>query len=195
MKKLSTVVLASLLTFGHATTHAEQFTLDNQHSYVLWHIKHLGFSTQAGKWYVNGTVDLNKEHPENSKVDVNVKIADVVTGLPELDKHLMGPQFFDVSKFPEATFVSNKVVVTGKDTAKVTGQLTLHGVSKPVTLNVTLNQVGPNPITNNMTAGFTATTTIKRSDFGMGTLAPALSDEVKIEIGAEAYQTKPAKTQ
>ncbi len=195
MKKLSTALLASLLTFGYATTHAEQFTLDNQHSYVLWHIKHLGFSTQAGKWYVNGTVDLNKEHPENSKVDVSVKIADVVTGLPELDKHLMGPQFFDASKFPEATFVSNKVDVTGKDTAKVTGQLTLHGVSKPVTLNVTLNQVGPNPITNTMTAGFTATTIIKRSDFGMDTLAPALGDEVKIEIGAEAYQTNPAKAQ
>src|SRR5437868_3670708 len=70
-----------------------QLTLDPHHSYILWHVEHLGFSSQTGKWYVNGTLTLDQEKPENSKVNVTVKIADIVTGIPELDKHLLGPLF------------------------------------------------------------------------------------------------------
>jgi polyisoprenoid-binding protein YceI len=169
---------------------AEKLTLDDQHSYVLWRIKHLGFSTQSGKWYVTGFVILDKDKPQNSKVEATINIANLVTGIPELDKHLKSPLFFDVAKFPTATFISDKVDVTGKNSAKVDGMLTLHGVSKPVTLMVKLNKVGKNPISDRMTAGFSATTTLKRSDFGMKTLLPDLDDEVSIEIGAEAYQPK-----
>ncbi len=167
---------------------AETLVLDPQHSYVLWQIEHLGFSTQAGKWYVTGTVALDKDHPQKSKVEATIKIANIITGIPELDRHLKGPLFFDVAKFPTATFVSNKIDVLSKTSAKVEGILTLHGVSKPVTLNVTLNKVGINSITNKQTAGFTATTTIKRSDFGMKTLLPDVGDAVKIEINAEAFK-------
>ena len=168
----------------------ETFILDNQHTYVLWTIKHLGFSTQAGKWYANGTLVLDKEHPDQSKVSVTINVANVVTGLPELDKHLKGPLFFDTAKYPKATFASNKVQVSSDTTAKVDGILTLHGVSKPVTLDVTFNKEGINPISNKETVGFTATATIKRSDFGMTTLLPQLGDEVTLQIGAEAYLDK-----
>ncbi len=72
---------------------AETLTLDPEHSYILWQISHLGFSTQAGKWYVNGTVTLDKDKPENSKVNATIKLADIVTGIPELDKHLKGKLF------------------------------------------------------------------------------------------------------
>lgn len=174
----------------HAAT---KLNLDDQHSYVLWSIDHLGFSKQSGKWYVKGTVLLDKEHPKKSSVEAQIDIANLVTGLPELDKHLKSKLFFDVEKYPTATFVSNKVDVTSKSTAKVEGTLTLHGVSKPVTLMVKLNHVGKNPINDKQTVGFTASTTIKRSDFGMTALLPHLGDEVAIEIGAEANQEAPVK--
>ncbi|HAT1987749.1 TPA: hypothetical protein GJ769_12650 [Legionella pneumophila] len=166
----------------------EKLILDNEHSYVLWRINHLGFSTQAGKWYVKGFVMLDKDQPQNSKVEATIDVANFITGIPELDKHLKGKLFFDVEHYPVATFVSDKVEVTGEKTAKVNGLLTVHGVTKPVTLLVTLYKVGKNPINDRMTVGFSATTELKRSDFGIKTLLPDLGDEVSIEIGAEAYQ-------
>ncbi|MBL7478885.1 YceI family protein [Legionella bononiensis] len=194
MKRYLSSLILSILSmwtcFNVAYAAPETFTLDNQHTYILWTIKHLGFSTQAGKWYASGELVLDKEHPDQSKVNVTVNVADVVTGIPELDKHLKGKLFFDVAQFPKATFVSNKVDVLSDTTAKVEGTLTLHGVSKPLTLDVTLNKVGVNPINNKNTVGFTATGTIKRSDFGINTLLPDLGDEVTLQIGAEAYQDK-----
>jgi polyisoprenoid-binding protein YceI len=129
---------------------AEKLTLDENHSYVLWHINHLGFSTQSGKWYVKGFVTLDQEVPKNSKVEVSVDVGSMVTGLPELDKHLKSKLFFDVDTYPKATFVSDTVDVTSKTTAEVHGMLTLHGISKPITLSVTLNKVGKNMITDRM---------------------------------------------
>lgn len=93
-----------------------------------------------------------------------------------------------MKKYPTAQFVSDKVELTGKNTAKVTGMLTVRGISKPVTLDVTMNKAGKNPVTDRMTVGFTATTTLKRSDFGLKAFLPDLGDDVTIEIGAEAYQ-------
>jgi polyisoprenoid-binding protein YceI len=166
----------------------EAFTFDPLHTYVLWHINHFGFSNPSGKWFAEGTLNLDEAKPQNSKVNVVIHIDSMVTGIPELDKHLKGPLFFDAAKFPTATFVSSKINVTGKKTAKVQGTLTVHGVSKPVMLDVTLNNIGINPISNKMSVGFSASTTIKRSDFGITTLLPGLSDEVKINIEAEAYK-------
>ena len=168
---------------------AETFTLDPKHTYVLWNIQHFGFSTQTGKWYIDhGTLTLDKDNPKNSKVNVTIKVGDVATGLQELDNHLKGKLFFDVDHFPTATFVSNRVDVINKNTAKVMGTLTLHGASKPVVLDVTLNKVGTSPVTDKMTVGFSASTTLKRSDFGINALLPGLADEVKINIEAESYK-------
>lgn len=187
-KKLRFILpfLAALLMSGSLYA-AEKWTLDEHHTYVLWRIKHLGFSTQAGKWYAKGFVFLNKENPNKSKVEATIEVAHMITGLPELDKHLKGPLFFDVARYPTAIFTSNAVKLTGKDSATVNGVLTLRGISKPVSLEVTLNKVGVNPISNKTSVGFSATTKIKRSDFGMTTLLPDLADEVTIDIGAEAY--------
>ncbi|MBA2651792.1 MAG: YceI family protein [Tatlockia sp.] len=182
--------LAAFLLLLSFTPYAEpvELKLDPQHSYLLWRVDHLGFSTQSGKWYVNGTLMLDKDNPANSKVEVSVKLSELVTGIPELNKHLLGPLFFDVAKFPKATFVSNKVEVLSKTTAKVHGLLTLHGESKPLSLDVTLNKVGKSPITDKDTVGFSATTVIKRSDFGIKSLVPQVGDEVQIEINAEAIK-------
>jgi polyisoprenoid-binding protein YceI len=155
---------------------------------VLWHVNHFGFSNPSGKWMAEGTLVLDTAKPENSKVNATIHVATLTTGLTDLDEHLKSPLFFDATKFPEATFVSNKVVVTGKTTATVSGMLTLHGVTKPVTLNVILNKTGVNEITNKNSVGFSATAKINRSDFGINTLLPGVSDEIVLDIQSEAFK-------
>ncbi|HBC0468350.1 TPA: YceI family protein [Legionella pneumophila subsp. fraseri] len=186
-------IFAILAVFAFSTdiyAEPQTLTLDNQHTYVLWKVKHLGFSTQAGKWYANGQLVLDKDNPQQSKVNVIIKIDDIVTGIPELDKHLKGKLFFDTKQFPTATFVSDKVEVTGKNKAKVYGMLTLHGVTKPIILDVLFNKAGINLLNDRETAGFSATTSLKRSDYGIKVLIPEVGDDVEIEIEAEAYLDK-----
>lgn len=193
IKRLTLLFLACsvMLTYAVSASAAQKFILDEQHTSVLWHINHLGFSSQSGKWYATGFILLDKNSPEKSKVEATISMANIVTGLPELDRHLKGKLFFDVARYPSATFVSDKVDVTSKTSAKVSGILTLHGISKPIVLTVTFNKEGKNPISDKPTVGFTATTQIKRSDFGMNTMLPDLGDEVTLDIGAEAYQANP----
>ena len=189
MKSVFLRVLISfvlILPFTTARAATETYTLDPTHSYVMWHINHFGFSSPSGKWLAEGTLVLDESAPKNSKVNVTIPVTNMVTGIPKLDEHLQDSDFFDTAHYPNATFVSDKVNVTGKTTAKVQGILTVHGVSKPVTLDVKLNKMGESPITHKKTVGFTATTTIKRSDFGISKYLPGLGDEVKINIETEA---------
>jgi polyisoprenoid-binding protein YceI len=147
----------------------------------------MGYSHFNGKFAnATGTVTLDEAHPENSKLSVTVNTTDIVTGVPKLDEHLKSDSFFNVAKFPTATFVSTKVEPTGKDTANVTGNLTLLGVTKPLTLAVKLNKSGQHPMMHKPWVGFDAATTIKRSDWGLSYGIPMVSDEVKIEVEAEA---------
>lgn len=184
------VLFFLLLPFSIAIKAAPvNYTLDPNHTYVLWRINHLGFSNPSGKWMAGGNLILDKDNPKNSQVKATIDLANIITGIPELDKHLKGKNFFDVAQFPTASFVSNKIDITGKTTAKVHGILTLHGLSKPITLNVTFNKAAVSPVSNKDTVGFSATTLLKRSDFGITTLIPEVSDEVKINIETEAYKT------
>lgn len=180
------IIFSILFLFSNGIFAADTYTLDPMHTYVLWHINHFGFSNPSGKWLAEGTLVLDEEKPQNSKVNVNIQTANFITGIPELDKHLKGPLFFDVARFPTATFVSNQIEVKDKKTALVHGILTVHGVSKPVTLDVTLNKMAMNPVSNKMSAGFSAITKIKRSDFGITTALPGLGDDVTLNIEAEA---------
>lgn len=166
----------------------EMYKVDPLHTYILWHINHFGFSNPSGKWIAEGTLQMDDTNPRDSKVNITVPVANFITGIPELDKHLKGDLFFNVAHFPTATFVSDKVEVTSKTTAKVYGMLTVRGITKPVVLDVTLNKIGISPINDKKTVGFSATTLLKRSDFGITTLLPGLSDEVKIDIELEAYK-------
>ncbi|HAT8829060.1 TPA: hypothetical protein JBD00_11825 [Legionella pneumophila subsp. pneumophila] len=194
MKRIYRHFIASILAVfalpSYVYAEPQTLTLDNQHTYVLWKVKHLGFSTQAGKWYASGQLVLDKDNPQQSKVNVTIKVDDIVTGIPELDKHLKGKLFFDTKQFPTATFASNRVEVMGKNKAKVYGMLTLHGVTKPIILNVILNKAGINLLNDRETAGFSATTSLKRSDYGIKALIPEVGDDVEIEIEAEAYLDK-----
>jgi polyisoprenoid-binding protein YceI len=180
------VIFVILFLSANCILAADNYTLDPKHTYVLWHIDHFGFSHPSGKWQAEGNLVLDDSNPQNSKVSATIHTATITTGVPDLDEHLKSPLFFDVTKFPTASFVSDKVMLTGKTTARVHGTLTLHGISKPLTLEVKLNKMGPNPITDKMSVGFTASTMIERSDFGINTLLPGLGDDVRLDIEAEA---------
>jgi polyisoprenoid-binding protein YceI len=190
MKHTTTFSLltATALTLMVATpaVASDVYMLDPAHTAVTWHINHFGFSNPSGKFmHVDGKLVLDQQHPETSSINVTIPIADLDTGVAKLDEHLKSKDFFEAAAYPTATFTSDKVEVTGKDTATVHGTLTLHGVSKPEVLTVKLNKIGENMF-KKQTAGFTATATIKRSDFGMTTYLPALGDDVQLDIESEA---------
>ena len=111
--------------------------------------------------------------------------------MPDLDEHLRSADFFETAKYPTATFKSTRVEKGAMaDQYKVSGELELHGLRKPVVLDVRLNRIGVNPRNNLATIGFDAMTTLKRSDFGLGRFVPQVSDEIRIEITAEAAEAK-----
>jgi polyisoprenoid-binding protein YceI len=189
-RPLATAFILSSLVAGSASA-ADTYSLDSSHTSVNWWASHLGFSHSSGKFATTtGTVTLDEAKPENSKVEVTIDTNSIMSGVPKLDEHLRNKDFLDTAKFPTATFVSDKVELTGKDTAKVTGTLTLHGVAKPVVLDVKLNKLGEHPMSKKKTAGFSAKTTLKRSDFGVSYGLPAVGDEVRIEIESEANIVK-----
>lgn len=166
---------------------ADTYKLDAGHTSVTFQYTHFGFSHPTGK-FMNavGSVTLDDATPANSSVEVSFDINGINTGVAALDTHLKSADFFDAAKFPTANFKSTKVVQTSATTADVTGDLTIHGVTKPVTLKVTLNKKDVHPMMKKVDAGFTATGTINRSDFGMGNYVPAVSDQVDLYIEAEA---------
>ena len=176
----------ALLSVSAPAFAAETYTLEPTHTSVTFQYTHFGFSHPTGK-FMNavGSVTLDEATPANSSVEVSFAIDGVNTGVAKLDEHLKGADFFDAAKFPTATFKSTKVEPTSATTANVTGDLTIHGITKPVTLDVTLNHKGPNMM-KKITAGFTAKGTINRSDFGISTYVPAVSDQIDLYIEAEA---------
>lgn len=187
MKRYIALLLIPVIFGFSSVIHAaDTYKIDPRHTYILWHINHLGFSEQTGKWYAQGTLIFDKASPNKSKVNITVNVSDVVSGNEELNKHLRGKLFFETEKFPTATFISDKISANDLKTAVMQGRLTLHGVTKPVTLNVTINKQGKNPINNKDTIGFKATTSIKRSDFGMTTMLQLLGDDISLEIQGEA---------
>jgi polyisoprenoid-binding protein YceI len=168
------------------------YVMDLSHTNVIFKVNHLGFSTFIGRFNTaSGALAFNSKRPEKSKLTVKLDPASVDTKVAKLDEHLKGADFFDVAKFPAVTFKSTKIEKLTDTTGKVTGDLTLHGVTKPVTLDVTFHGAGPHAMSKAMTLGFGAKTTIKRSDFGISTYVPMVGDEVMLIIESEFNQ--PAK--
>lgn len=185
LKKIAFLLLFAVCGFSNAAT--TNYNLDPLHTYVEWRISHFGFSYPSGKWMVeSGVLNLDEKKITNSSVQAAIQIEDLQTGVQKLDEHLMTNQFFDAAKFPAAIFVSTSVKQKSTNKLIVNGNLTVHGVTKPVTLNVTINKIGMHPVSLHKTAGFSATAKIKRSDFGINAYLPGLGDNVEITIGAEA---------
>lgn len=186
------ILLAALLAAGLAQAAPTRYDLDPRHTQVRFGWSHLGFSHQVGRFdQFDARFQFDPADPTRSTLSVTIPIAGIDTGVAALDEHLRSPDFFDAEKFPTATFKSTKVEAVGAKALKVTGDLTLHGVTKPLVLDVTINQIGPYPMGGRPSAGFDATATLKRSDFGISKYAPNVSDDIALSITTEAHLPKP----
>lgn len=187
MKK--TVLALALLGFaGTAFAAPVTYDIDPNHTMVLAQWTHFGFSNPSANFGVSeGTIVYDDKAPSKSSVQVTMPLANMNSFVAKFDEHLRNSDFFDAAKFPVATFKSTSVKAKGKNKLEVTGNLTIKNITKPVKLDVTLNKRGENPMLKKQGIGFDATTTIKRSDFGVGAYAPAVSDNVKLRITTEAY--------
>jgi len=162
---------------------AGTYAVDPNHTQVGWRVSHMGFTNYAGGFSdVSGTLQLTPKDPAAAKLTIKIPVASVTTTSGKLTDELKGDQWLDGGKYPEMTFVSTKVAPAGKDHAKVTGDLTLHGVTKPVTLDVTLIGAGVNPLDKKMTVGFEATGVVRRSEFGVKTYLPLIGDDLHLTI-------------
>ncbi len=189
MKRFLIPALLSLAFASSAS--AATYVIDSSHTQVEFTYSHLGFSNITGRFGdVDGSFDFNPADPAKSSIEVSIPLATMSTGVAKLDTHLASDDFFDVAKFPTATFKSTKVNVISADKLKVEGDMTIHGVTKPVVLDVTINKLGEHPMRKTAAVGLDASTTIKRSDFGVGRMVPMVSDEVRLEITMEAQRPK-----
>jgi len=184
-------VLAEANTSAKAVT-AGNYAIETHHTQVLFSVNHLGFTDFYGQFPgATGTLVLDPAKPAASHIDVTVPVASVDTANAKLDSELVATDWLDATKYPTMHFVSTKVTVTGAKTAKVAGDLTMHGVTKPVVFDATFEGSGVNPMSKAYTSGFRISGTIKRSDFGVTKYVPLVSDEVKLIISA-AFEKTPA---
>ncbi len=186
------IALSILLGLGvAASAQAASYNIDTSHTQVLFTYNHLGFSNITGRFdQVSGKFDFDPAKPTSSNIQVEIPISSLSTGVAKLDQHLSTADYFDAEKFPTASFNSTKVTEAGKNKLQVAGDLTIHGVTKPVVLDVTINNIGVHPAKKVPAVGFDASTTIKRSDFGVANSVPFVSDAVTLRITMEAQQAK-----
>src|SRR6056297_239828 len=190
MKSFAMAAAAALtLTAGTALAAPEKYTLDASHSQVLFTYNHLGYSTTYGMFSgFEGEIMFDQEDPANSSVSVAMPEMSLFTGWEKRFSHFMSDDFFGASEGDMITFASTGIEVTGEDTAEITGDLTVNGMTKSVVLDAKLNKAAMHPMANKDWAGFDATTTLMRSDFGLGKFAPAVGDEVEVMISIEAMK-------
>jgi polyisoprenoid-binding protein YceI len=161
---------------------------------VLASWNHFGYSNPSANFGgATGTIVYDAAAPENSSVEVVLPMAGLDSFVPKLTEHLLTADFFDAAKYPQATFRSTSVKALGEGRLEVTGTLDLHGVQKPVVLEVKLNKVAPHAMGKKEAIGFDATATIKRSDFGINLYVPMVGDEVALRITTEANVPSGAK--
>ena len=197
--RLAALPLLGTLALAAPALAAETYTFDKSHTEILFGWSHLGNSTQHAEFRdLDGNVTLDPDDPANSKIDVTIKADSIDTGVAPFDEHIKSADFFEVEAYPEIRFVSTSVEPTGGDTAKVTGDLTIKGETKPVTMEVVLNYMGEHQLAGmnpeyagKDVAGFTAAATILRSDFGLGMFVPLVGDEVSITINTELMRDAP----
>ncbi len=188
--------LASLTAFAAllalpALAATEKYVLDSSHSQIVFSYDHLGFSTGYGMFSgFAGEIMLDAADPAASSVTVSFPVKTMLTGWQERFDHFMSPDFFGAADDEMVTFTSTAIEVTGDKTAKITGDLTLNGVTKPVVLDAVMNAMGDHPMAGKPWAGFSATTTLVRSDYGLGQFAPFVSDNVTVQLSVEAMKAE-----
>lgn len=187
MKRLAPLVLA-IAAAAPAFAAPETYVLDANHTYPRFSYNHLGYSLQMSRFNkTTGTVVFDKAAKTGS-VDIVIDTKSVDTGSTTFDEHIQGEDFLDTAKYPTATFKSTKVVFDGEKPASIEGNLTMKGVTRPVTLTVTSFQAMPHPMLKKDAIGANAWAVVKRTDFNAGKYAPHVGDEVRIDIALEAIK-------
>ena len=190
---LRRILLSSLLAAASlpALAATQKYDIDPGHTQVRFTWNHFGFSNPGATLeQIKGVLDLDAADLSKSSIAVSFGLDGLHSGVPKLDEELKKSDYFDAAKYPEITFKSTKVEKTGADKLKVTGDLSVHGVTEPVTFDAKINKIGDNPMIKSKTAGFDADVTVKRSDFGIAKYVPMVSDEVHVHITLSANLAK-----
>lgn len=192
------LVLVAILVgaLSPRSAQAATYVIDNDNTEVRFTWDHLGMSRQSARFtQVSGTVEFDPAEPEAGRVEVTIKAASVLSGIDPLDKALRSADYFSVARHPQITFVSTGVRAATDRTGEVTGDLTIMGITRPVTLQVTWNFTGEYPLAkispnfkDRMASGFSATARVKRSEWGLDRSVPLMSDEITISIEVEMFQ-------
>jgi polyisoprenoid-binding protein YceI len=185
------LMFSLLLAASLPAVAAQKYDIDQNHTKLTFSWNHLGFSNpSASLEKISGDFQFDAADPTQSSISVTFPLEGLHSGVAKLDDDLKSPGFFDAAKYPEITFKSTKVEKAGTDGLKITGDLTVHGVTKPVVLNARINKIGDNPMGKGPSAGFEADAVLKRSDFDVGKLVPAVGDEIKVHITLDSHQAK-----
>ena len=188
LAKLSAVLAIAAAASAPALAAPETYVVEGTHTYPRFSYSHFGYSTQLSRFdKTTGKVVFDKA-ARTGAVDIVIDTKSVNTGYPTFNEHIQGEDFLDTAKYPTATFKSTKVVFEGDKPVAIEGNLTLKGVTKPVTLTVTSFQAMPHPMLKKDALGANATATVKRSEFNAGKYAPHVGDEVRIDIAIEAIK-------
>lgn len=186
--RLTAALLVSAAAASPALAAPQTYVVDGTHTFPSFSYSHFGLSTQLSKFdKTTGTVRLDKE-AKTGAVDITIDMKSVNTGYETFDGHIQGEDFLDTAKYPTATFKSTKVSFDGDKPATIDGELTIKGVTKPVTLKVSHFTTMPHPMLKKDTIGANASTVIKRSEFNAGKFAPHVGDDVTITVSLEAIQ-------
>lgn len=184
MKTLLIAAMASLCTVASAA----DYTIDPAHTYPNFAVDHLGFSTMYGRFNTtSGKLSMDLEQGTGA-VEIVIETASIDTGHEKRDEHLRSPDFLNVVEFPEMRYRSTSVTFHEDQRATVEGELTLLGVTRPVTLEVARISCGVHPFNKSNVCGFDAAATLKRSDFGMSYGIPAIGDELQLMLEVEAVR-------
>ncbi|HDU7924293.1 polyisoprenoid-binding protein [Acinetobacter baumannii] len=190
------------LSFGLAVALASTATLaapvdykiDPTHTATVFSWNHFGFSTPSANFSdIQGVIKVDNAKPANSSVNVTIPLSSVNTNVPALDKEFQEEAWFNAAKYPNITFKSTKVETKDKKHFKITGDLTVKGITKPVVLDAVLNKQGEHPMAKVPAIGFNATTSFNRSDFGLGNYVPNVGDKITVNITTEATAASAAK--
>lgn len=184
------LAVASIATFSIAKPVA--YKIDPTHTATVFSWNHLGFSTPSANFTdIQGTINVDNEKPVNSSVNVTIPVSSINSNVPALDKEFQQEGWFDAAKYPNITFKSTKLETKDKKHFKITGDLTVKGITKPVVLDAVLNKRGIHPMSKLDTVGFNATTSFNRSAFGIGNLVPNVGDKITVNITTEASVAAP----
>jgi polyisoprenoid-binding protein YceI len=162
------------------------YRVDPHHWSITFDVDHLGYSRFTMRFdRAAADLDFQATDPEHSRVEATIDAASIDTNVPDLDSLVKGPDMLDADHYPDIRFVSTELRRTGKNSGEMTGNLTIKGESRPITLAVAFNGGAPNPLTGEDTLGFTATGHVDRASFGLGTWFPAVGDDLHVTIQAE----------